>query len=252
MIKNLVSIVMPFYKKKIFFEESFLSAINQSYKKIEIIIVFDDNDKKDLYYIKKIIAKYKIKVKLVINKKNKGVAYSRNQGIKFSRGEYLAFLDCDDYWNKNKLKKQISFMQKNRLNFSHTSYYIVDSYKNIIGKRLAKKYISRKSLLRSCDIGLSTVILKRKLLTKIKFPNLKTKEDYVLWLKISKKEKIIGLNKILTSWRKTNDSLSNSIFQKIIDGYRVYLNYEKFTIIQSIFMVCRLSFFYLIKVTKNN
>ena len=51
---------MPFYKKKIFLKK-FFSAINQSYKKIEIVIVFDDNDKNDLYYIKKIIAKYKRK-----------------------------------------------------------------------------------------------------------------------------------------------------------------------------------------------
>ena len=243
---------MPFYKKKIFFKESFFSAINQSYKKIEIVIVFDDNDKNDLYYIKKIIAKYKRKVKLIVNRHNKGVAYSRNQVIKYCRGEYLAFLDCDDYWNKNKLKNQISFMQKNKINFSHTSYNIIDTDNNIIGRRLAKKDISYKALLKSCDIGLSTVLLKKKLLANIKFPNLKTKEDYVLWLQISKKNKIIGLNKVLTSWRKTHNSLSSSVFQKIKDGYRVYFKYEKFSFIQSIFMVVRLSFFYLIKITKNN
>ena len=89
--------------------------------------MFDDNDKNDLYYIKKIIAKYKRKVKLIVNRHNKGVAYSRNQGIKYCRGEYLAFLDCDDYWNKNKLKNQISFMQKNKINFSYTSYNIIDT-----------------------------------------------------------------------------------------------------------------------------
>ena len=142
-------------------------------------------------------------------------------------------------------------MQKNKINFSHTSYNIIDTDNNIIGRRLAKKDISYKALLKSCDIGLSTVLLKKKLLANIKFPNLKTKEDYVLWLQISKKNKIIGLNKVLTSWRKTHNSLSSSVFQKIKDGYRVYFKYEKFSFIQSIFMVVRLSFFYLINITKN-
>ena len=55
--------------------------------------------------------------KLIINKKNLGVAKSRNTAIKFSKGTYIAFIDSDDIWKKNKLKKQIQFMQKNKCNF---------------------------------------------------------------------------------------------------------------------------------------
>ena len=77
MIKNLVSIIIPYYKKKNFFSETFYSAINQSYKKIEIIIIYDDKDTKDLKFIKKTIGKRK-NVKLIINKENLGVGISRN------------------------------------------------------------------------------------------------------------------------------------------------------------------------------
>ncbi len=76
-----------------------------------------------------------------------------------------------------------------------------------------------------------------------KFAKLKTKEDYVLWLKILKDKKYFdGINKNLTYWRKTNNSLSSSNFQKIIDGYRVYKNYLNFTFFKSVICLLILSF----------
>ena len=71
-------------------------------------------------------------------------------------------------------------------------------------------------LISSCDIGLSTVILKKEIFdSQTKFPNLKTKEDFVLWLKILQKKIFIGsLNETLTSWRKLDNSLSSSFTTK--------------------------------------
>ena len=84
--------------------------------------------------------------------------------------------------------------------------------------------------------------------TKLRFADLKTKEDYVLWLKIAKKGiKIHGLNKTLTLWRKTNNSLSSSIFQKLLDGYRVYKIYMNFNYFDSFFYLSKLSINYILK-----
>ena len=102
-----------------------------------------------------------------------------------SQGSLIAFLDADDLWTRNKLKKQIFFMKKNLVDISHTSYHIINSDNKIIGSRIAKD-MNHKLLLNSCDIGLSTVIMKKEIITnKIKFANINTKEDYVLWLKIT-------------------------------------------------------------------
>ena len=77
-------------------------------------------------------------------------------------------------------------MKKNNLLISHTSYELFDENNRFLKKRLARK-LNYFDLLKSCDIGLSTVMVKKKLILKHKlFPSLKTKEDYVLWLKISK------------------------------------------------------------------
>ena len=88
---------------------------------------------------------------------------SRNRGISISKGEYIAFIDADDLWKKEKLKTQMNFMLKNKAYISHTSYEILDNNK-IISSRKAKNFFKLKDILLSCDIGLSTVIIKKKFL----------------------------------------------------------------------------------------
>ena len=248
---DLISVIIPYYKKKKYIISSINSVLNQTYKNLEIIIIYDDLNKEDLNLLKKIKKKDK-RIKIYINKKNLGAGRSRNKGIKLSKGIFVAFLDSDDLWKKNKLKKQIFFMKKNGINASHTSYTIINSNNKIIGSRNAKD-MSYKLLLKSCDIGLSTVILKKEIITnKIKFANIKTKEDYVLWLKITLNNiKIFALRDNLTKWRKLEDSLSSSKLQKIYDGYLVYRNYMNFNLLKSFGFLMLLSFNYFLKDIKN-
>jgi teichuronic acid biosynthesis glycosyltransferase TuaG len=241
-----VSIIIPYYKKRIFFLDTLKSAINQTYKNFEIIIIYDDESRTDLEYLKRII-RFNKKIILLINKKNLGAGYSRNKGIKYSKGKYIAFLDADDLWDKKKLSIQINFMKNNKIDFSHTSYKIIDEKNNLLGRQIVEKCISYDNLLRSCDIGLSTVIVKKNIIKKNNFPNLRTKEDYVFWLKLVKTNKIYGFKKILSSWRRSKNSLSSSFFQKILDAFRVYYKYENLNFFISIFRVFVLSNFYLFK-----
>ena len=82
---------------------------------------------------------------------------------------------------------------------------------------------------------------------KIMFPNLKTKEDYVLWLKISKFSQIYGIKSKLTYWRNVDNSLSKNISQKLLDGYRVYRIYMNFSVFRSIYYLILLSINYVLK-----
>jgi len=243
---ELVSIIIPYFKKKKYFYESFLSAYHQNYKKKEFIIIYDDNDKSDLPYIKKIIKKYK-GAKLIINKKNIGAGLSRNKGINIAKGKYIAFLDSDDLWDQKKLINQIQFMKKNNAVFSHTSFRILNEDNIIVGKQIAENNISYKNLLNSCDIGLSTVVAEKKILKEFPFKRLKTKEDYSVWLRIIKKYKIIGFRKVLASWRKTNLSLSSSLTQKLRDAFYIYFDQEKFSFFTSILKTYVLCLFFIKK-----
>ncbi len=237
-----VSIVMPYYKKRLFFYKTLTSIKNQSYKNFEIIIIYDDEDITEYYYLKKIIKKYK-KIKILINKSNLGAGLSRNKGIKFAKGTFIAFCDCDDIWKKNKLKTQINFMTKENIDFSYTAYNVINEKDEILKRKYFQERADFRSLLRHCYLGLSTVIVKKKLLKKnLNFSNLKTKEDYALWLKLAKKGVVMkGINQTLSSWRKTSDSLSSPIFQKIFDGFKVYNKELKLNIICSLIYLLILS-----------
>ena len=241
-----ISVIIPYHKKISFIKKSINSALNQTYQNKEIIIIFDDNNQEELKKIRLFI-KRKKKIKLIINSKNLGAGLSRNKAAKVAEGKYLAFLDADDFWKNNKLSYQISIMKKLNIKISHTSYYIINENNKIVEKRKAKLSQTYNDLLNSCDIGLSSVIIEKKLFLKNKFSSNKTKEDYAAWLKISKKIPIYGIKKYLLFWRKTKNSLSSNIYQKIIDAFDIYYNKEKFGLIKSIYSVIKLSFNFLVK-----
>ena len=244
---DLVSIIIPYYKKKKIFKKTIKSVLKQTHKNFEIILIYDDVDKAELPFVKFTLRKIK-NVKIIINKKNLGAGYSRNIGIKKSKSKLISFLDSDDMWHKDKLKKQIKFMKMNKVDFSYTDYSIIDKNEKEIKIIIAPKIITYRNLLFSCDIGLSTVMVNSRLLKKEKFPNLKTKEDYLLWIKLSKKKiKMLGINETLTSWRETNNSLSSSITQKLKDAFLVYSHHLKFNFLKSLILVFLLSINSLIK-----
>ena len=102
-------------------------------------------------------------------------------------------------------------------------------------------------LKKSCDIGLSTVIIKKEIFIKYLFSKNKTKEDYSLWLRLSKDMTLHGLNKNLVKWRKVEGSLSSNIYQKLKDAFLIYFYQEKQGILRSFLSIFILSMNYLIK-----
>ena len=240
-MKPLISIIIPFYQKKNYIEQTIKSIVKQSQKNFELILVYDDPDKSDLPHVLRVLKDIKRKT-IIINKKNIGAGPSRNIAILKAKGEFIAFIDADDVWKKHKLKNQLLFMLSNKIKFSFTSYSIINKKNTIIKLIKAKRTVGYDDLIKSCDIGLSTVMIKKDLLKKNKFPRIKTKEDYILWLKLSKQNiKMMGINQSLVSWRKLDNSLSSSIFQRIKDAFYVYNNFLKFSFIKSIYYISIMS-----------
>ncbi len=243
-----VSIIIPYFRKKKFFKKTISSILSQSYKNFEVIVIYDDEDIDELNFVKNVIKKDK-RIKLRINKKNLGAGESRNIGINLASGKYICFIDADDIWTKNKLKIQINYMINKKISCSHTSYVIIDNSNKVIAFRKAIDYSNFFQLRKSCNIGLSTVIIKKSLLRqKFRFPKIKTKEDFVLWLRIVKSGvTIYALNKNLMKWRKSKNSLSSSTIQKIKDGFKVYYHYLNYNLIKSLYFLLILSLNFLIK-----
>ncbi len=247
-----ISVIIPYFRKKNYIKKTLFSVLNQSFREFEVLIIYDDDEQVELKFLRKLI-KIDKRIKLIINKKNLGAGQSRNIGIAKAKGEYISFCDADDTWKKNKLKLQYKFMKKNAYSISHTSYEIANETK-VLELRQARDFFSLTDLIYSCDIGLSTVMIKKSLFKKgFKFPKLKTKEDFVLWLSFLKKGfKIYSLKTNLTRWNNTKNSLSSSVFQKLTDSLRVYHYYMGYNLIKSIYFTFILSINFLKKKSFRN
>ena len=245
-MNELVSVIIPFYKKLPSIRGTLNSVIKQTYKKLEIIVIYDDNDNRELNILRSICRVDK-RIKILVNRRNVGVGKSRNRAMKLSKGKYIAFIDSDDKWHKKKIELQVKYMKKNDISISHTDYKIIKLNMKT-KKRTARDFYEVNDLIKSCDIGLSTTIVRSDILKKNYFPSLKTKEDFVFWLRyLALGYKINAYNKCLTSWYQTEGSLSSNLFQKILDGYRVYRIYMNFSKIKSLIYLFLLSKNYLIK-----
>ena len=118
--KNNIDIILPNYNSSKFLNQTLNSIIMQTYKNWKLIIIDDCSDDKTKNILKKYSKDKRIKIFWL--KKNNGAGFCRNYGIKNSKSPYVAFIDSDDVWKKNKLEKQIIFMKKNNFSFSYTNY----------------------------------------------------------------------------------------------------------------------------------
>ncbi len=115
-----IDIIMPNYNKGEYIDEAIKSVINQTYKNWKLFIIDDNSNDNSLKVIKKF--KKNRNIEIILSKKNKGPSFCRNLGLKKSKSKFVAFLDSDDYWVKNKLKSQMNFMLKNNFHFSFTDF----------------------------------------------------------------------------------------------------------------------------------
>lgn len=236
-----VSIIMPYFKSELFLEKTIKSVLNQSFTDWELIIIDDENSSNS----KKFLIKYKRlkKIRIYHNNVTVGAGLSRNIGIKKAKKKFIAFIDSDDLWKKNKLYLQIQAMKKQNLDFSFTAFECINEKGAKLYKVKADDELNYKKLLSACNIACSSVLIKKKIFNKVSFDNLKTKEDYNLWLKISRLGyKIGGINKILTSYLSRSSSLSSNHLDKLKNAFLIYHRENNFNILISFFFVIRLYF----------
>ncbi|WED22038.1 glycosyltransferase [Vibrio sp. JC009] len=167
---------------------------------------------------------------------NSGPAVARNKGIELAKGRYIAFLDADDIWHPDKLKKQITFMQEAGTTLCYTAYEIIDQQGNIIGCRSVPKTLTYKDLLKCNQIGCSTAIYDTKLIGKQYFENLRRHEDLTLWLKIAKTgAKIAGLQEPLVQYRVGASSVSSNKWKVLKYQWKIYRECEKLGFFTSVY-----------------
>lgn len=236
-MKDKVSVVTPTWNSAKYICETIKSVQSQTYQNWEMIIVDDCSTDNTVEIIKQLAAHdYRIRIYCLPN--NQGAALARNQAIKKATGRYIAFLDSDDIWKKNKIERQIQFMKRNNYAFSCTSYEIINNEgvkKNKIihmpTKINYKKYLVY-NILQTVGIMIDTKIINKKI---INMPNVRIGEDAATWLNILKHiDYCYGLDENLAEYRRHCGSLSSNKFISVQYAWNLYRNIAQQTLPLSI------------------
>lgn len=232
----LVSIIVPTYNAEKYIEKTLNSVFEQTYTNWEIILIDDVSTDNTRNIVEKYT--YKKNVRFVQSTQKLYTPGARNKGIELSIGKYIAFLDADDFWHKNKLKKQIAFLESNNnIIISFTGVEKVNSEGKQLGELIIPKKITYVELLKGNKICCSSVIINQELLGNFKFnEEIKIVEDYALWLKILRESGSIasGINEPLTYYRVHNEAKTSNKLVSAFDTWKVLRKSENLSIIQSI------------------
>lgn len=211
------SIIIPIFNSEKYISKCINSIIQQNYKNWEIIII--DNNSTDRSI--KIVKSFKNKKIRIFKINNKGIiAKSRNLGIKKSKGNWIAFLDSDDYWNKNKLNICEKIIKNETIDFIYHDLKVESENKILIPNMKSaklKRPVIKYLLLSGNIIGNSSVVVRRSLLIKVGLidtsKKMITSEDYNMHLKIAEiSNNFKYINKCLGTYRIHPDNISKKNF----------------------------------------
>ena len=159
-----ISVVIPFFRRQHIFDETLQSVFNQTIAPLEIIVVDDCSGGDVASFFKQ----YESRIQIIILEKNVGVSGARNIGVKAAKGEYIAFLDSDDLWDTNKLKKQVKYMQEHEnVALTHTGcrvFYPNGTEKFYIDKPLNLLF---KHLIKNSHVTPPSIMIKKEIFEKL-------------------------------------------------------------------------------------
>ena len=216
MKQELVSVIINSFNGAKFLEKSINSVLNQTYKNLEII--FWDNASTD--ETKDKIQNFSDpRLKPFFSTPFRKLYDAKHRAVLNSNGKYLAFLDVDDWWQPDKLMRQINAMNKEKNHISCTNYWIVNEKKNYIKKAFKigfKKNNSFNVALNKYFIGMSSLVISSKIYHELKYgfdASFEVIGDYDLVLRILRNNKITYLNEALSYYRWHDSNLSHKKFR---------------------------------------
>ncbi|UCV18270.1 glycosyltransferase family 2 protein [Ferribacterium limneticum] len=223
-----VSVIMPCRNSAQWLGLAIQSVQAQDFTNWELLLV-DDASTDDSVSIVEGYARGDQRIRLFRLATSMGGAGARNHAIQQARGRYIAFLDADDLWRKEKLSIQLDLMTSRGLPFSYSAYEKTDADGCLQGRVYRPPLeVSYFSLLRSCAIGCSTVMLDSALLGQRLFPALKRSHDYALWLDILREGyPAHGIDMPLTIYRERSGSLSSNKVSKLHMAWHIYRQRER-------------------------
>ncbi|HRZ19106.1 MAG TPA: glycosyltransferase [Methanofastidiosum sp.] len=216
--KPLISVIIPCYNQGRYLDQAVQSVLDQTYKNFEIIII---NDGSTDEYTNELLKKYNKRNTKVYKTQNQGLASTRNYGFSLSKGEFVQFLDSDDFLDPNKFKDQMNIFNKYKdLDVSYTNYkYYYDNTKefsdsrmeDLIGKNPFEDFVYKWQ--RGISIPIHCAMFKREIFNENGpfVSGFKATEDWLMWVEIAHKGcKFRYLNRDYALYRIQSNSMTRN------------------------------------------
>lgn len=216
------SVIVPLYNKEPYVEKALRSILGQTFYDFELVIVNDGSKDNSLAVAEKVLAG--IGNARIINQENSGVSTARNNGVSASKGEYICFLDADDWWEPMFLEEMSKLVDEYPdAGIYGTGYTIINEHKR--RTRVAPIGVDEgfeKGYINYCQVYAKTlamplctgaVCIPRRIFDGLGGfkANLKLGEDFDLWIRIALKYKVVFLNKSLSNYNQDVDGANRGV-----------------------------------------
>lgn len=239
---SMVSIIVPVYNVQNFILETVESVRNQTYSDWELLLVEDGSKDDTVEILQGHLDQIRDeRVKLILLPENVGAANARNLGLEQARGRYIAYLDSDDFWEPEKLERELLFAREKQVAFVFTGYEFADENCVGLGKIVhVPSTLNYKQALRNTTIFTSTVLFDTARISKelLRMPDVKS-EDTALWWKILRNGyTAYGLDENLVRYRRAGRSLSSNKLVAIRRIWNLYRREEGLGLLSSAWNFC--------------
>lgn len=241
-MKELISIIIPTYNVEKYIRECLNSILNQTYTNFELIVI-DDHSTDNTINIIKDIAKIDKRIKLFINEKTEGCAFSRNLGLKLYKGKYIAYIDADDFVARDYLEKlynnlkefnaDISICKHKKISNTKKRYPLISRNGNVkvLSSDEAIYYLSRRE---EFSVALWGKLFKSEVFNNEQFPLLKSASDcFIMYRLLYKANKIVFEDSVIYMYRKVMNSIThkkNELNLDLVYETKKVLLYVKYNI----------------------
>lgn len=221
MEKPYVSVIMPVYNGEKYIKKAVDSVFAQEVP-LELLVIDDGSTDRT----EEVLSVYRNRedFRYLKNEKNMGAAGSRNRGVSASRGNYIAYLDADDWWENGKLKAQLKILEETGCVLCSTGRELMNPDGTSTGRTIpVKEIISYNELLKHNSINCSSVVIKREAALRFPMEHDDSHEDYITWLKVlGEYGPAAGINHPYLKYRLSEGGKSRNKLKSAAMTYKVY------------------------------
>ncbi len=259
-IGGLVSIIVPMYRAAAYIADTIEMVFSQTYCRWELLLVDDCSGDGSVEAVEKALSAYEHRpsdavlenvrhieeylcgegkeVFLICKNKNEGAAAARNTGMDLAGGQYIAFLDADDIWVPDKLRKQLVFIKEKQAGFLFSAYEFGDEEARPTGRVVhVPEVLTYKKALSRTVIFTTTVVFDRNIVPDelMRMPRVESEDTATWWQVLRAGYTAYGLDEVLAVYRRPAGSLSSNKFKAVKRIWNLYRGQEKLSVFASAF-----------------